>query len=707
MYALIRRSSAIVGCKLQFSRTASTFTAPIINDTGLYGYSHLKTAKGFQRFAEDAIERSTELLNHISSMPSAPEIIRKLDEISDTVCSVIDAAELCRHTHPDREFVEEASRASSRLNNFLHYLNSNQSIYKAVLKAENEGDSLTDEGKRAAHFLRNDLENGGIHLSPERLDQVNQLNTEIVQLCRKFSTNIVTDPGHVDIFPASRVAKPWRHLVKPIYQVPKDISEGSNWCRDGKDEKGFRLVTSPSNLQHVLQCVSDAEVRKMAYVQGYSSPHENITILDKLIAARHEFAQILGYKSYSAFALHSTMAASPEVVISFLLEMSKVVRPKADKEFKAIKEFKRIKNCEQSIDLEPWDEGYYTWLMKSSAYNMNSLAVTSYFPLERCIEGLKILVESLFGVTFRHIPLAPSESWHPDVIKILLQHPNEGELGYLYLDLKSRMGKDPICAHFAIRGGRWVSDTEYQLPIVALVCDFSCPKSTSVMLNQQEVETLFHEFGHALHSLLSRTEYQHFSGTRAVLDFAETPSTLFEHFALDYRVLSTFAKHYSTNDVIPKELVKSMVEAKNMFSATELQRQIFYALVDQTLFGEQPSSGRDTMSIVADLKQQHTSWKHVDGTHWHTRFNHLTNYGAGYYSYLYARCFSATIWEKICKEDPLSPATGSALREKLLQHGGAKDPNDILNDLVGNGITRTRGKGVIPDITCLCNMLEL
>ncbi|CAH9139735.1 unnamed protein product [Cuscuta epithymum] len=707
MSALIKRSSAIFSCKFNFFHTA-TFTASLINDTGLYGYSHLKTAKGFQRFADDAIERSKELLSDIAAMPPAPEIIRTLDEISDTVCSVIDAAELCRHTHPDREFVEEASQASSRLNDFLHYLNSNHSIYKAVLKAEKEGISLTNEGKRAARFLRNDLENGGIHLPPEKLDRVNRLSTEIVQLCRQFSTNIVTDPGHVDIYPASRVSKPWRHLVKPIYGVPKDTSKESVWSRGQMKEKGFRLVTSPNSLQHVLQCVSDDEVRKMAYIKGNSAPRANIVILDKLIDARHEFSQILGYNSYSAFALHSSMAASPEVVFSFLLEMSKLVRAKADQEFRAIKEFKRVKSCEKGGDLEPWDEGYYTWLMKSSAYNMNSLAVTSYFPLARCIEGLKILVESLFGITFRHIPLAPCESWHPDVIKTLLHHPDEGELGYLYLDLKSRKGKDPICAHFAIRGGRRISETEYQLPIVALVCDFSGSRSTSVMLNQNEVETLFHEFGHALHSLLSRTDYQHFSGTRSVIDFAETPSTLFEHFAMDYRVLSKFAKHYSTGDAIPKELVKSMVGAKNMFSATELQRQILYALVDQTLFGDQLSSGRDTMSIVADLKRQHTSWKHVEGTHWHTRFNHFTNYGAGYYSYLYAKCFSATIWEKICKEDPLSAATGSALREKLLRHGGAKDPTDILNDLVGgNGITKTSGEGVIPDVTCFSNLLEL
>ncbi|KAL3524177.1 hypothetical protein ACH5RR_017011 [Cinchona calisaya] len=704
-----RRSSALASyfyghVRNFFTHTSST--APLIEATGLYGFNHLKTPKGFQRFVDDAIERSNELVNYISGMPSAPHIIQSMDEISDTVCSVIDSAELCRATHPDRVFVEEASKASLRINEYIHYLNTNHSLYKAVVKAEEDAHLLSEEAQRVAHHLRLDLEKGGIHLCNEKLGQANQLNMDIVQLCREFNENIITDPGHVDIFPASCIPKKLHHLVKPIYRTRSGAFRGSALSASMK-EKGFQLVTEPNTLSSILQWVSDAEVRKMAYVQGNSVPHANLGILDKLIAARHEFAQIMGHNSYAEFAVQSSMASSPNVVLSFLLEMSEIVRPKADEEFKAIWNFKREKSGQLCVDLEPWDETYYTALMKSSAYDLDSSVVASYFPLSQCLEGLKVLTESLFGVTFHCIPLAPGESWHPDVLKICLHHPDEGDLGHLYLDLKSRNNKHPVCAHFAIKGGRRVSETEYQLPVVALVCNFFGSKPASGMLNHWEVETLFHEFGHALHSLLSRTDYQHFSGTRVVLDFAETPSNLFEYYAWDFRVLKKFARHYSTGDIIPEDMVKSMLGAKQMFSATELQRQIFYALIDQKLFGEQPSSVRDTVSLVAELKRQHTSWKHVDGTHWHTRFNHLASYGAGYYSYLYAKCFAATIWQKICQEDPLSLATGSAIRFKFLQHGGAKDAGDILNDLVGKGILNSRYGSIIPDITSLSHEMEI
>ncbi|XXG75946.1 hypothetical protein AAC387_Pa08g0408 [Persea americana] len=694
-----------------FTTRSSIFDASLSSDnapSGLYGFDILKSPKGFSRFVDEAIDRSGELISHISQLPPSIEIIRLMDEISDTVCSVVDSAELCRHTHPDREFVEAANRASMRIYEYLHFLNTNHDLYNAVLRAEREGHLQTKESRRAAHTLRVDFEKGGIHLCADKLDRVNQLNIEIAQLGREFNENIGTDPGFVDIFPASRIPKHIQHLFRPIYRPTSGASNRPFGLSNAFKEKGYRITTEPGTLSSVLKWVSDAEVRKQSYISGNSVPRANLGVLDKLIAARHELAQIMGYKSYAEFAVHPNMAASPDVVMPFLIDLSTMIRPKAEQEFKAIRDFKRKMCNEKTGDLEPWDEAYFTGMMKSSVFNLDSSVVASYFPLSQCIEGLRVLVESLFGATFRSTPLAPGESWHPDVIKMSLHHPEEGNLGYLYLDLYSRKGKYPGCAHFAIKGGRQLSETKYQLPVVALVCNFSAsPGSSTARLNHGDVETLFHEFGHALHSLLSRTEYQHFSGTRMVLDLAETPANLFEYCVWDYRVLRMFASHYSTGEVIPEKLVESMNGARRMFAATELQRQILYSLIDQTLFGEQPSTPMDTVSVVADLRRQHTCWNHVEGTHWHTRFSHLINYGAGYYSYLYARCFAATIWQESFVENPLSFTTGSALRSKFLQHGGAKDPADLLKDFVGDGVLRYCGGGIVPNTSSLCKEMNM
>ncbi|KAM0935180.1 putative mitochondrial intermediate peptidase [Dioscorea sansibarensis] len=689
------------------SSAPAAAASPDSSPGGLYGFSLLRTAKGFRRFVDEAIERSGELVSYISRLPPSGEIIRVLDEISDTVCAVIDSAELCRNTHPDREFIEEANKASLRIIEHLHFLNTNQSLYDAVKRAE--GIPLkTEEAQRAAHALRTDFEKGGIHLTADKLERVNKLNVEIAHLGREFNENIMIDPGSLDIFPASRIPKHMHHCFKPIYQPIHKMTKGELKVEDIKKEKGFRVRTDPSTLSSILQFVSDAEVRKQSYITGNSAPHANLGVLNKLISARHEFAQIMDCKSYAEFAIRSNMAASPVIVSSFLLNLSKIVKHKADEEFLSIRDFKRQVRCGEKLDLEPWDESYFTSMMKSSSYDLDPSVIASYFPLSHCLEGLKIMVNSLFGATFHKVAFAAGEAWHPDVIKLSLHHPQEGDLGFLYLDLYSRKGKYPGCAHFAIRGGRQISETEYQLPIVALVCNFST--GTGLMtprLNHCDLETLFHEFGHALHSLLSRTDYQHFSGTRVLLDFAETPSNLFEYYAQDYRVLNTFARHYVTGDVIPEKLVTAMNGARNMFAATELQRQIFYSMIDLTLFGEEAVALRDTVSVVSDLKRQYTSWKHADGTHWHTRFSHLINYGAGYYSYLYARCFASTIWQQVCREDPLSPTVGAAIRSKLLRHGGARDPTNLLRDFVGDNILECCDEGVAPNITSLREELGL
>ncbi|XP_068634828.1 mitochondrial intermediate peptidase, mitochondrial [Aristolochia californica] len=671
-------------------------------ETGLYGFELLKTPKGFRWFADEAIQRSGELVSYISRLPPSAEIVRAMDEISDTVCSVVDSAELCRNTHPNREFVEEANNACTKMYDYLHTLNTKHDLYNAVIRAEQSGNLQTEEAQKAAHTLRIDFEKGGIHLCAEKLDRVNQLNNEIARLGREFSENIAIDPGSVDVYPASHIPKSIQHLLRPIHR------NTSGTVNHQSKEKGFRIRTDPGTLSTVLKWTADDDIRKLSYISGNSVPKANLKVLDRLIAARDELAQIMGYKSYAEFSVHPNMASSPDVIMSFLKDLSKVVEAKADEEFKAIRDFKRKICNEKSVDLEPWDEAYFTEMMKSSSFNLDSSVVASYFPLTQCIEGLKVLVESLFGATFRTVPLAPGESWHSDVLKLSLHHPEEGDLGYLYLDLYSRPGKYPICAHFAIKGARRLSATEYQLPVVALVCNFSAsPGSSTARLHHWELETLFHEFGHALHSLLSRTDYQHFSGTRVVLDLAETPANLFEYYAWDYRVLRKFARHVSTGDVIPEALVKSMNDAKRMFAATELQRQILYSSIDQTLFGEQVSPARDTVSIVADLKSQYTRWNNVEGTHWHTRFNHLINYGGGYYSYLYAKSFAATIWHQVCIEEPLSSTTGFALRTKFLQHGGAKDAAQLLKDIVGDDVLIYHNQGIIPNISSLCKEMNL
>lgn len=676
--------------------------------TGLYGYDVLKSANGFQAFAQAAIEKSEELIDRIKQSPPSMETIRLFDDLSDTICTVVDSAELCRNTHPDLDFVQEASQASMKMYEYLHRLNSNTILYHAIIKVEQSGTLTTEEAKRAAQSLRVEFERGGIHLPEEKLERVHELNLRVTQLGREFVENILKDPGHVDIFPASKVPKCIQQMIKPIFRS-KDGTL-AEFPKGGRSTRGFesgvRVFTEAENLSTILKWARDRELRKQAYMEGYSVPKANLRVIDGLIAARHELSQLLGYQSFAHFAVAPTLAGSPDVVKSFLMDLSEKIRGKADEELKMLERFGKDVEGACFNAVNAWDEAYYTGLMKAQTLDLNARVVASYFPLAQCIEGLKLITKSLFGAVLKQVPLARGEAWHPDVAKYTLHHSLEGDLGYLYLDLYARKGKFPGSAHFAIRGGRRLAVNDYQLPVVALVCNFSTHASSCPILNHWEVETLFHEFGHALHSLLTRTDYQHFSGTRTALDFVETPSNLFEYYAWDYRVLTRFARHYATGEPIPVKMVEAMNKAKNLFAATELQRQVLYAMIDQNLFGDQPLPAKDSTSIIASLKHQHTSLKHVEGTHWHTRFNHLVTYGAGYYSYLFARCFAATIWHKVCMGDPLSLETGEILRTSLLQHGGGKDPALMIKECAGEeALVSCSNGGVKPTIVSLFSEL--
>jgi len=233
-------------------------------------------------------------------------------------------------------------------------------------------------------------------------------------------------------------------------------------------------------------------------------------------------------------------------------------------------------------------------------------------------------------------------------------------------------------AHFTILSGcmEALDDATFQLPVVALVCNLS----DSSIMSHSEVKTVFHEFGHVLHSLLSRTTFQHLSGTRAALDFVETPSHLIENFVWDRNFLNKFARHHQTGAVMPEELQNQLIRSRSQFKSINVQNQILYSRLDQALFGK--PIPKETTEIFAELYQD-SNVPYAAGTHWHTRFGHLVTYGAGYYGYLYANVFSSDIWREQFAPNSLSRDAGERLWSEMLGKGGSKDPSEMLKSVLG------------------------
>uniref|UniRef100_A0AAV1UUX5 Peptidase M3A/M3B catalytic domain-containing protein n=1 Tax=Peronospora matthiolae TaxID=2874970 RepID=A0AAV1UUX5_9STRA len=644
---------------------------------GLFLLPNLHIPSDFSKITRNVKLHCQQLRQELLRSSPGLQTLRTLDDISNVICSVIDASELCRNVHPDENFRRAASECYTDLSNFIQTLNTDVELFqslKTVMEDKIATESFTPEQKRMGTLLRNEFERDGIHLPRADRQRVISLQRDITQLSMQFQSTMYKAREYVEM-----PAKYMRGMPHSITSVCE---------RKWMSRDTLRVPTDMHVMNTVLKWVGDPEVRRNMYIAANSCAKDNLPVLDKLRAKRHELARCLGFPTFAHLATSDRMIGSPEAVEAFTRDIARELMTKAKTEQQLLLAAKRKHEGSSVNHVYMWDLPYYMGMLKAQKYGIDSRVIAAYFPLENCLKGLHLLCSALFGLELKQVPMInSSECWHEDVVKLALTRNGE-TLGYMYFDLYIRPNKYNHAAHFTIRCGKRLSDQSYQKPVVALVCNFNKPAPDSPsFLTHAEVETLFHEFGHAMHSLLSRTEFQHLSGTRASLDFVETPSHLFEYFAWDYRVVREFAHHYRTGDPMPADMMQGLRASKTMFAAMDTQTQCLYSMLDLRLFEEQPlpCSPPTTTQMLHELQNSSTLVPHVDGTYWHTRFGHLIGYGAGYYSYLYARVFAADIWHTHFSsfQGPLNRDAGEKLYQKLMVHGGAKDPNDLLVDLLG------------------------
>uniref|UniRef100_A0A4W3IM28 Mitochondrial intermediate peptidase n=1 Tax=Callorhinchus milii TaxID=7868 RepID=A0A4W3IM28_CALMI len=384
----------------------------------------------------------------------------------------------------------------------------------------------------------------------------------------------------------------------------------------------------------------DDLVREAAYkIFLYPNP-EQLHCLDQLLACRNQLAHLVGYESFAHRALRGTMAKDPD---------------KSNSNMTVCPIFR---------------------------YNIEPSLYSPFFSLGACMEGLNLLFRQLLGVTLHAEQPEEGEVWSEDIRKLAVVHETDGLLGYIYCDFFHRPDKPNQDCHFTIRGGRLLENGEYQLPVVVLMLSLPHPtKSSPTLLTPGMMENLFHEMGHAMHSMLGRTRYQHVTGTRCPTDFAEVPSILMEYFASDYRVVNQFARHYQTGQPLPQNMITRLCESKKVCAAADLQLQIFYSVLDQIYHGQHPLP-ESTTNILKETQEKFYGLPHVPHTAWQLRFSHLVGYGAKYYSYLMSRAVASMIWNKCFLKDPLNRAVGERYRKEMLAHGGGKVPMIMVEGML-------------------------
>ncbi|XP_051882085.1 mitochondrial intermediate peptidase-like isoform X1 [Pristis pectinata] len=659
----------IRGCRLNTHRNVSTSWSPVGaafnarswgkvdffgKNVGLFGVPELSSPEGFQVAQENALKETEHLVEQACISPPGPQTVQIFDKLSDCLCRVADLADFIKVAHPDPLFREAAEITCLTVGTMVEKLNTNIELCKSLKNLLNDKetmDSLDPDTRRVAELFMFDFEISGIHLSEEKRRKVVNLNVQMLDLNNSFLLGT--------------------HLPNKIYRkaIPEHIRHHFSIHEDYIHVNGLH-ADAPDDL-----------VREAAYkIFLYPNP-DMLHCLDQLLACRNELAQLVGYESFAHRALKGTMAKDPETVMYFLTRLSEKLTERTEKDFIVMEEMKKKINP-TNFELMPWDHSFYSGVVRAERFNIEPSLYSPFFSLGACMDGLNLLFTKLFGVSLYAEQPEKGEVWSEDVRKLAVVDETDGLVGYIYCDFFHRPDKPHQDCHFTIRGGRLMENGEYQLPIVVLMLSLPHPTNSSpTLLTPGMMENLFHEMGHAMHSMLGRTRYQHVTGTRCPTDFAEVPSILMEYFASDYRVVKQFARHYQTGEPLPQSMVSRLCDSKKVCAAADLQLQVFYSVLDQIYHGQYPLP-KSTTEILKETQEKFYGLPYVQNTAWQLRFSHLVGYGAKYYSYLMSRAVASMVWKQCFMKDPLNRAVGERYRREMLAHGGGKVPMFMVEDML-------------------------
>ncbi|XP_064455860.1 mitochondrial intermediate peptidase-like [Ornithodoros turicata] len=625
--------------------------------TGLFGHSVLREPSGFYLLKEEAISDAETYVAEATNHKRDRKMVQVFDDLSDALCRVADLAEFIRIGHPEGRFSAAALDASASISSLVEKLNTNKELYNALRQVAEHGDIVptTEEDNHVSKLFLADFEQSGIHLDAETRRKVVALNDHILHVGGYFTNNALQP----------------RSVKKS--QLPENI-------RNCFAIEGENVVIPGLYADAVNELIREAAYRVYLFPDQHQSQ-----LLDELLSSRHCLANLCGFPTYAHRALRGSIAGNPDGVQEFLGILSSELRPRADENYAEMLNMKVSGNRHAKV-LHPWDVPYYTSQSRQSRFLMKAALYSPYLSLGCCMDGLNEIFNSLYGVSLEVEEVKNGEVWSPDVIKLAVKEEG-GLLGYIYCDFFERPEKPNQDCHFTIQGGRMLPDGTYQVPVVVLMLSLPTNQWTGPpLLTPSMVDNLFHEMGHAMHSMLARTRYQHVTGTRCATDLAEVPSILMEYFASDPRVVSVFARHYQTGEPMPYQMAQSLWQSRYHFSASEMQLQVFYAMLDQKYHGKHPL-GKSTTEILAETQDQHYGLPHVPNTAWQLRFGHLVGYGAKYYSYLMSRAVAAWTWQQVFKDNPFSREAGAKYRRELLSHGGSVPAKDLVSSFLQKDVT--------------------
>ncbi|KAI1911702.1 metalloendopeptidase [Ophidiomyces ophidiicola] len=597
-----------------------------------------------------------------------------------------------------------------------------EDLFKLVDAVLKKSEKLDPESKRLLEkehkdYIRNGL---GLPVGPKR-DRFKEIKKRLSQISIEFQKNLNEENGGL-----------W--LTKEeLNGVPDDVVSGLK-KGDGDNTGKLFLTFKYPDLFPVMKYATNAEVRKQVSIANENKCNQNVPLFKEAIILRDEAARLLGYANHAAFRIEDKMAKTPETVNTFLGGLRKKLESGGLAEIEKLKLLKaedlKSRNPSQVPDGHYflWDHRFYDRMMLEKDYRLDHQQIAEYFPLQVTIRGMLKIFEEIFGLVFVEIEGEErnklSETgkgddivWHKDV-QVFSVWDDEGEgngfVGYLYLDLFPREGKYGHAANFNLQPGFIGKDGKRRYPATALVCNFSKPTAKKPsLLKHDEVVTLFHELGHGIHDLVSRTTYSRFHGTNTVRDFVEAPSQMLENWCWTPSQLKSLSKHYSylsaeyldawkeqagnksrPSEQISDELIANLIKTKHVNAALFNLRQLHFGIFDMTVHEPMDHETAISMDItqkynslrkeIAKLEGPESIGQGYDWGHGQATFGHLMGgYDAGYYGYLSSQVYSADMFYTVFKANPMNGTEGRRYRHTVLEKGGSQEEMETLKQFLG------------------------
>ena len=613
-------------------------------------------------------------------------LIAPLEEVNDRLSRIWSPV-----SHLNAVLNSEALRAAHDaclplLSEFQTYVGQHEGLYQAYLTLSESDDFPLLSGAQRKEILNTlrDFRLSGIGLPTEAQQRYGEIQARLSELASRFSNNVLD------------ATQGWSKLVTDeaeLAGLPQSAQAAARQLAEQKGQQGWLFTLDIPSYLPVMMYADNRALRAELYEafttrasdQGPNAGKwDNSAIMSELLTLRRELAQLLGFANYAELSLATKMADKPEQVVNFLTDLAAKSLPQGKAELEEIRAFAAEQHGQS--ELAAWDLAYYAEKLKQHKFSISDEQLRPYFPASKVVKGLFEVVRRVFGIKVRE--RLGIDTWHPDVRFYDIFDAEDELRGSFYLDLYAREHKQGGAWMDVCLGRRYRQDGSLQKPVAYLTCNFNGPvDGKPALFTHNEVVTLFHEFGHGIHHMLTRIDVAGVAGINGVAwDAVELPSQFLENWCWESEALAFISGHHETGEPLPADLLEKMLTARNFQAAMQMLRQLEFALFDFRLHQEfDPANPEQTPALLSEVRSQVAVMTPPAFNRFQHSFSHIFagGYAAGYYSYKWAEVLSADAFSRFEEEGIFNPATGQSFLKNILEKGGSKEPMELFRAFRG------------------------